>query len=219
MYRSVIFDMDGTLADTCEGIFHAYQYTMEQMGKHFLGAAFVRKAIGAPLTEVFRKTCGMNESETTEAIKHYRNYYRSKGWNEIRIYPGIETVLKTLHKQGYLLGIATLKKEEFAFSILEKANLLSYFDAVCGANREDRLTKADLIRICMKKLGTDPANTVLIGDSEYDAAGAEEVGAASLAVTYGFGFQQQSALEKWHVKMVAHHPDEMIECLLNGEQS
>lgn len=208
MYRCVLFDMDGTLINSYDGIFHAYQYTLKKMNTSFGGDVFVRRAIGAPLPFIFKHVCGMDDSEVPKAIQHYRHYYSEKGKQELKVYDGMKQALHSLKDYGCFLGIATLKKESFAKEILKDLGLLSYFDVVCGMDEEDRLTKTILIKKCMQRANASQNETVLVGDSEFDAAGAKEAGIDFLAVTYGFGFLHRTP-EEFRLKITASMPSEI----------
>lgn len=191
MYKCIVFDMDGTLVNSYQGIERAYRRTFAELGRDFPGEAFVRRAIGAPLPQVFEKMCGMNPEETADAVRAYRAYYDKKGKYEAVVYAGMEETLRTLKAAGLSLGVATLKNKAFAEDILRQGSLFPYFDTVHGMDRDDRFTKADLIRGCMRDTGAAEKETVLVGDSPYDADGAAAAGVAFLAVTYGFGFSDR----------------------------
>lgn len=217
-YKCVLFDMDGTLVDSYEGIFHAYQWTMKQMGREFGGEGFVRQAIGAPLIEVFENLCGMDRRQAEQAASYYRAYYAERGKHEIMVYDGIEETLKRLKNAGFFIGTATLKKENFAKEILKEQGLLSYFDAVCGMDEGDRLTKADLIRRCMAAAKSTKEETVLVGDSVFDAIGAEETEISFLGVTYGFGFCDLDHLKECGVQTGAKTAGEIADLLCSEEK-
>lgn len=178
MYRCVLFDMDGTLIDSYTGIFHAYQWAVQQSGIGFPGDALVRQAIGAPLPYAFETLCGMDSDTTKQAVQQYREYYARKGWHEVSVYPGIEAALKQLKRLGCFIGTATLKREHFAKRILKEQGLISYFDLVSGMDENDTLTKVDLIRCCMRTAKVSRKETILVGDSMFDAASAQEAGVA-----------------------------------------
>lgn len=217
MYKCVLFDMDGTLVNSYEGIFNSYQYTMGKMGNNFEGHEFVRNAIGAPLLFVFEKLCEMDKEKALQAVDYYRSYYAKKGKYQVKAYDGIKETLEKLKKSGYIIGTATLKNETFAKEILEELELLSYFDIVCGMDKDNRLTKADIIRLCMKHANTSHNETILVGDSEFDAIGAKEAGIDFLAVTYGFGFKDQKSLKDYNVKMVAENAYDIAKLLCEKE--
>lgn len=214
MYKHVIFDMDGTLIDSFWGICHAYQYAFSQMGHPFPGKDFVKKAIGAPLTYALEALAGVEEKEIPVFLRLYRDYYKEHGKKECSLYPGIRDCLWRLRQAGCLLGTATLKKESFAVDILKEQNILSCMDAVCGINENDCLHKRDLILNCMDQLGGAPWETILVGDSFFDAEGAAEAGIAFLAVTYGFGFQEKKSLDRYPTVGKAEHPKEIADILL-----
>ena len=218
MYQCVLFDMDGTIVNSYEGIFHAYQWSLEKIGEKFGGDSFVQEAIGAPLVWVFENLCGLSPAKTQQAVAYYREYYARYGKREAHVYKGIEQSLNKLREAGCYLGTATLKKENFAKEMLEGLGILSYFDTVCGMDKDDRFTKADLIRRCMQYAGVPAEKTILVGDSEFDAAGAREAGVDFLAVTYGFGFHDKKALEKWDVTKSADRADEIAERICSRKE-
>ena len=167
-----------------------------------------------PLPEVFERLCGFRPEQTRMAVRYYRQYYDEKGKHEAFAYAGIADTLCRLKAAGYFLGTATLKKEAFALEMLEELELLPYFDAVCGADADGRLAKADLIQMGMGRAGARPQQTVLVGDSLYDAKGARQAGVAFLAVTYGFGFRSaEEARQEPGVSMVARNPEEIARLL------
>lgn len=191
-YQCILFDLDGTLADTFPGILHAYQYAAEKMGLPEPSENLVNEAIGAPLTEVFRKKFGLNQEQTAEAVQYYREQYARTGIMEADRYPHIDEVLRELKARGKLLGVTTLKKEAFAGKILSHLGIDRYMDVILGMDEKDRLTKAELIVKAMTLLGQKREETVLVGDSFYDALGAQEAGVDFIGVTYGFGFQKSA---------------------------
>lgn len=215
-YSCVIFDMDGTLVDSYPGIFNAYRHALEGLGEAFPGDRLVRRAIGAPLPLVFEEMCGLDADRTRQAVALFRAYYAEKGMHEAQAYPGMGEALQRLKGAGCFLGTATLKKEAFARAMLEECGLLPYFDAVCGTDERDSFTKAALIHRCCLSAGAAKADTVLVGDSSYDAEGAREAGVAFLAVTYGFGFPTPDSLAVHGVSMAAASPEEAADRLLEG---
>ena len=214
MYKCVLFDMDGTLVDSFTGIYHAYRWTLDKMGKAFHGETFVRSAIGASLPWVFGQLCGMAPDEIREAIAIYRTYYAEKGRYEAKVYDGMEDTLIRLRDAGCFLGTATLKKESFAKEMLKDLGLSPYFDLVCGMDADDRLTKSDLIRRGMQYAGAAGSETVLVGDSEFDAIGAREAGVDFLAVTYGFGFRSREDLKETNSAMIADSASEIADRII-----
>lgn len=209
MYKCVLFDMDGTLVNTYQGIFNSYKYAFGKMNLEFQGEKFVGKMIGAPLLSVFKKHVGLSDEQAEQAVSYYREYYSELGKEEAFTYEGIEKSLIQLKDRGVLLGVATLKRETFAKEILHNLNLEQYFDIICGIDERDHMTKADLLKKCMKQLEVSAEETLLVGDSEYDAEGAEEAGVAFMAVLYGFGFKETESMKKNKMHFVAETGEEI----------
>ncbi|MGI6011843.1 MAG: HAD family hydrolase [Ruminococcus sp.] len=216
MYKCILFDLDGTLVNSFEGICHAYEMAFQKIKKPFPGKDFVRKAIGAPLPFAFRHLAGVAEEEIVQAVACYREYYHAEGIREAFVYEGVQKVLAELKARGCFLGTATLKKEEFARKMLQQLGLLSYFSAVCGTDEKDSATKAELILRAMKLAQADRRNTILVGDTPYDERGAGEAGVDFLAVTYGFGFCGSKPQEISRAVYVAQKASEILPFLIRA---
>ena len=216
MYKCIVYDMDGTLVNSYEGIFNAYQWVSERMGVEFGGAATVYQAIGSPLPYAFQQFWDMNPAQIPRAVAYYRDYYARKGKDQAEVYEGMEGTLRQLREAGYFLGVATLKREIFAEDMLRRQGLLPYFDVVCGMDEGDSATKSDLIKRCMRYANVSGDETVLVGDSAYDAVGAAQAGVTFLAVTYGFGFQDREAAIEAGAAMTAETAEEIGRLLSRG---
>lgn len=209
-YSCIIFDLDGTLANTYPGIYNSYHYACERMGMESPTNTIVGEAIGAPLLEVFEQRFHLDKEDALIAVEHYRKYYASNGIYEANAYDGMADTLDYLKRNGYLLGVATLKKEEFAVKILEELNLAKYFDVIVGMNSGDNLTKAQMLDKVSMMLNVDKSTAILVGDSSYDAVGAAEAEMDFIAVTYGFGFKTTSDTNKYTTIAVADTAYDLI---------
>lgn len=188
-YKCILFDLDGTLADTFPGILHSYQYAARETGFPEPDEQIAGEVIGAPLAEVFRVRFGLSEELTKQALYHYRHYYAENGIHEAILYPGMKDTLAKLKQEGYLLAVTTLKKEAFAKEMLKSLGVSEYFDVILGMNDSDTATKADIVKKALAILETQNDEAVLVGDSSYDAIGAEQANVDFIAVTYGFGYK------------------------------
>lgn len=214
-YNCVLFDMDGTLVNTYQGIYNSYKYAFEKLQLSFPGEKLVGKVIGAPLFSVFKDVLNFSEEKASKATEYYRQYYSENGRKEVSVYEGMEDTLKELKKSGCILGVATLKREDFAIEILNDLNLSKYFDIVCGIDKNDKLTKAQLIERCICLNQGTKEQTILVGDSEYDAEGAKEARVDFCAVLYGFGFNEAKSLKNKQISMIAENPSEIFSIISN----
>lgn len=212
-YKAVIFDMDGTLVNTYGGIFNSYTYAARQMGLTLPDDALVGAAIGAPLSEVFATRFGLEEESVRIAVDHYRHYYAESGFKEVEIYDGITELLIYLKNNGYKLAIATLKREDFARNIVKILNLDKFFDVVYGIDDNDKLTKSDIINKCLDTLSLTRDIALYVGDSFYDAVGAEQSGLDFAGVTYGFGFKNEQDIGEYNHRMCIATPQDLIDRL------
>lgn len=215
-YRLVIFDMDGTLADTSPGIIRCHQYAHRMMGRSEPDKETLRSIIGGPLLETYRTVFGFSEEDARRAMMFYRQRYAEKGIYEAELYPGMKEVLHTLKEQGLMLGIATLKAEPFAKTIVRHLGIAGCFDAVLGIDEQDQRSKAELIRLCMTALSAVREETVLIGDSIHDWKGAQEAQVDFIGVTYGFGLQKGASPEGI---ILCHSPAELPQTLLTEDKA
>ncbi|MCC8161574.1 MAG: HAD family hydrolase [Lachnospiraceae bacterium] len=216
MRKCILFDLDGTLTESGEGITKSVQYALEKMGKPEADAAKLRVFIGPPLIEQFMEYSGMSRTEAEEAVVYYRERYATIGIFENRPYPGIEEMLKILKEKGNTLVVASSKPEFYVLKILEHFHIRDYFDEVVGATMDEKRTgKADVIAEALTRLksGEKRENIVMVGDKEHDIIGARKNGIPCIAVSYGYGTMQELLSEKPF--RIVRSVDELQEVLLN----
>lgn len=185
MYKTVIFDLDGTLIDTSSGVIVCGKYALEKLGMEEITDEQARRFLGPPLAESFPEIFGVSPENVDEAIELFREKYNSQQYNAT-VYDGIIELLEFLKEKGVKIAVATLKHESFAAGVLEHFGIAKYFDLICGASTEAESKKEVLINRILEELNTSSDNAVLIGDTRFDARGAKNAGVDFLAVTYGF---------------------------------
>lgn len=184
-WDTILFDLDGTLTDSGPGIMTGIMYAVEKMGLPSHPRDFYRAFIGPPLIWSFETLLGLDEDQAKLAIKTYREYYMETGIWENTPYPGVKDLLANLKAAGRKLGVATSKPEVMALQVLERFDLLPWFDCVCGASlQEDRDQKAEAIERCLRQLG---GRAVMVGDRVHDIRGAHENRIPCIGVLYGYG--------------------------------
>lgn len=183
-YKNILFDLDGTLIDSYEGIACGINKVVEEFGVE-LPKNVYKYFIGPPLTESFSKY--LPDLDIKEVLKVFRSYYLTVGVYEYCLYDGIKDMLSTLKSQGYKLYVATSKREDTAIAILEHSDILGYFERVFGAGFETRKEKFEVLEYAFADSDIVKSESVLIGDTMYDVDGARIVGIDSIAIAYGFG--------------------------------
>lgn len=146
MYQTILFDLDGTLTDSGQGILNSVAYALEKMGIEEPDIANLNRFIGPPLYESFSRFYQLSPEDTQSAVDAFRVYFKEKGMFENQLYPGIIPLLEELRTAGKTLVIATSKPEIFAKQILEHFGIAHYFDVIAGASLDSsRISKADVI--------------------------------------------------------------------------
>ncbi len=109
MYQYILFDLDGTLTDSKEGITKSAQYALRSFGIEEKNLDKLEPFIGPPLSDSFREFYGMNEADTEKAVRTFRERFETVGITENKIYPGVKEMLQELKDNGCLLAIASCK--------------------------------------------------------------------------------------------------------------
>ncbi len=212
---TILFDLDGTLTESGEGIIKSVQYALECVGRPEHDRQKLRVFIGPPLKEQFMHYTGMSLEEAERALACYRERFSTIGIYENRLYDGIEAMLRLLSEAGHVLAVASSKPEPFVERVLDWFNIRSYFIEVIGATMDEKRThKAEVVEEALRRLGIgeDRSDVIMVGDKEHDVFGARAHGIPCAAVAYGYGGED----ELTHAKPlhIAGSVDELTEFLL-----
>lgn len=222
MYKLVIFDFDGTIADTSLGIINSVKYVQKKMVLPQITRSQLYSHIGPPMEESYQQNFGLTGEKLKQAVFLHKEYAVRQGYRELEVYDGIPELLEQLHSIGVHTAIATLKAQTTAEKILEEFHLADAFDMVIGSNSEKPMTKAQMLTYCMEQFTCKQPETVLIGDSKYDAVGAEQADIPFIAVTYGFGFGSEQEVSAYkHVSVCENVTalTDFIICQTDGERT
>jgi phosphoglycolate phosphatase-like HAD superfamily hydrolase len=182
----VIFDLDGTLTDSAEGIVSSFRHALGSVGAVVPEGDLAGMVVGPPMHHTL-KTLGLGE-QTDAAIAAYREDYLTRGWAINRLFDGIPALLADLKAAGIRLAVATSKAEPTAQRILAHFGLADYFEVIAGASVDgSRATKADVVAHALAGLGTVPDRVVMVGDRLHDVEGAAEHGIDTVVVGWGYG--------------------------------
>ena len=186
MEKAILFDLDGTLTDSGEGIINCAEPAMRHFGLPIPNREEMRTFVGPPLEDTFRRF-GVPADRVEEAIAVYRSRYIPIGKFENTPYPGIRELLETLKGEGCRLYVATSKPEGMSVEILEHFGLAQYFDRICGATLDaSRSTKEGVIVSLAEQNGRTDI-MVMVGDTKFDILGAKAHGIPAIGVAWGYG--------------------------------
>lgn len=184
-----VFDVDGTLLDTTEGVLSSVKYTIDHFGFEPLSEQKLKKFIGPPIQNSFAHAYGLSGDILQEIAGVFRERYKDEDLLKAKPYDGIYEAMDMLADKGVKIAVATYKRQDYAEKILHHFGFDRYTEIMYGADHENKLKKRDIIEKCIKDSGiSDYSSVVMIGDSDNDAIGAQDIGVNFIAVTYGFGF-------------------------------
>lgn len=185
MYRTILFDFDGTVFDTGEGVTKSVQYAARAFGFKADDLSALRAFVGPPLRETFERQFGVDEKTAVAMVEKYRERYSGAGLRECRPYPGIAALIEKLRGAGQTVAVATGKPTVFTNEILEAHGMEACFDAVLGSELDGtRSQKWEVISALLKRFGAEGA--VMVGDRDNDVLGAKICGIPCIGVAYGY---------------------------------
>ena len=186
MIKYVLFDFDGTVYDTAEGITKSIRWALNKRGMD-AELQDLRKFVGPPLAERFMEVYGFEEKEALEMVRVFRERYAPVGIFESAPFPGIRELLLSLKAAGLVTGVATSKPQNMAEQLIERSALTDCFDIIVGSfigPNNDK--KWEILTRAMEGLGASKENTVLVGDTKYDVEGAKICGIPCVGVRWGY---------------------------------
>ena len=190
-FKYYLFDLDGTLTESEEGITKSAAYALEKMGFPAMTQAELRKFIGPPLLDSFTRFCGMSPEQAEEAVAHYRARYTTVGWKENIVYSGVPRLLRSLKQHGAYIALASSKPAPSCKKILKYFGLLPLFDAISAPDFGMKDPgKAHLVA-CALPEGVNPAEACMVGDRLFDMQGAKAVGVTAVGAEYGYGSREE----------------------------
>lgn len=208
--KSILFDLDGTLTDSGEGIINCASLALEHFGIDLPDRETMRQFVGPPLVDSFAKF-GVPAEDLEEAVRIYRSRYIPIGKYENTPYPGIRELLEKLLEHGHKLYVATAKPEDMSLDILNYFDFAKYFTCICGASLDtSRNTKSAVIGYLIEKTGLD-GSAVMVGDTAFDVLGAKVYGIPTIGVAWGYGKVED--MEQAGAAGIACSMDELFEML------
>ena len=206
--KAILFDLDGTLTDSAEGILNCVAPALEHFGLPVYDRETMIVFVGPPLYETFPKF-GVPADGVQTAIDIFRARYCTLGKYENKPFPGIVEMLTTLRAQGHKLYVATSKVEDQAVDILNHFDLAQYFDIIAGATRDgSRSTKEDVIAYLKEQAGPI-GQAIMVGDTIFDINGAVAHNIPGIGVEWGYGKVEDMIAAG--ASAIAKSPEHLIE--------
>ena len=219
MYRYLLFDLDGTITKSEEGIFNCIKYALDWAGIPYPEQSVFRSFIGPSLYDSFVREFGMDDAKAKEMVAKYRERYNVVGLFEAEVYDKVAYTLRSLKERGCVLSVATSKPTEPTLRILEKFDVRKYFDVVVGSNPDGTGSdKKNIISQVLASLEKDHSLTeemiktgrvAMIGDRRYDIEGGKACGLQTIGVLYGYGSREE--FEAAGADHIVETPDEILE--------
>ena len=209
-----LFDLDGTISSSADGIKLCIQKTLDKMGKEHPDLSDYSKYIGPPLVHTFKNLCGLSETEAQTAVEIYVKFYDEFGIDANKLYDNMEKVLGTLRNNGVKLAVCSSKHEDIATLVVKKLGVYDYFLSICGsAVDSSRKEKHELIPYALSKIGgKDTDRVVMIGDTKFDALGAKQCSVDFIGVTYGYGDKKD--MVDAGAEVFADTPEDLLKFML-----
>ena len=186
MIRNVIFDFDGTLADTTQGIIRCTQATLEEMDLPVASAERIQATIGLPLRECFERGTDTPAERLDEAVATYRRLFNGIAVPVTVLYDGVAPTLRLLQERGLRLSIATSRGHASLVMLLEKLGIREHFCELAATDAVAHPTPApDLALLLMERTGARPGETLVVGDTVFDIRMGRSAGCRTCGVTFG----------------------------------
>lgn len=220
MFQYCLFDLDGTLTDSREGITKSVQYGLKCVGIDEPDLKKLEVFIGPPLLDSFMGIYGLDEATAKKAIAFYRERFAPIGIYENKVFPGVPKMLTTLQKEGVHLAVASSKPQPFVHRVLQHFDIEKYFEVIVGSELDGRRgTKEEVVEEALLRLGVLDMSEkqrfdccAMIGDRKFDIQGAKAYGLTGVGVR--FGFAPEGELEAEGANMIAETVEELTELLL-----
>lgn len=211
-YDYYLFDFDGTIAETGEGIRKSVAYSLEKMGWPVPEKSVLDQFIGPPLHYGYMHFVGMTEAQAEQAVALYRERYVKTGLFESCLYPGMKDLLQTLKNRGAYVAVASGKPETMLKTLADYFDLNGCLDAIAGISLDAR--DADKQALICRALpeGADPNRVCMVGDRCFDIDAARALGIAGIGAGYGYG--PEGELKKSGAERIFEDVTSMAEWLL-----
>jgi len=183
----VLFDFDGTLADSFPGIVASFQHALKSVGVNGIANEQIHCLIGSPLEKMFEALVSEEKHGLAEEfLANYRKHYPENALANTRLFPHVKETLQALKERGKKLAVATTKKHENIDPLLKGLGIAKLFDFVLGYDDVENTKPApDMILLGLEKAGTEAEKAVMVGDHVFDVKASVAAGVKAIGVSFG----------------------------------
>lgn len=186
MIKNILFDFDGTLADTAPGILATQVATFTKMGIPVPTEAQMRSGIGLPLGESLRKAANLPDELIDEAVTTYRALFPIYEVGNVSVFPKVYETLEELKARGIRMAIATSRGSNSLGTFLERFDMARFFeDKVTATDKLPAKPAPDIVLALLDRMGISKDETLVIGDTIFDIGMGNAAGCRTCAVTWG----------------------------------
>lgn len=180
---NILFDFDGTLADTAQGVKESVAFALDSLS--IAHSPITDDVVGPSPYYLYKTVFKLNENNAKKAVALHRKYSEQEAYKSAKIYDGVLQTLLTLQKCGIKLFIVSLKKESTIKKIISSNGLNSFFQQIIGVNRDETVSKTDLLRLIGSII--DFKETLYVGDTQADYECCKSIGLGFCFAEYGYG--------------------------------
>ena len=212
--RLVLFDFDGTIADTLPGITNTARRVLLERGYPEDVLGDLSRLVGPPFPQAFSLVYGVSADEAVAITARYREIYATGGPTLWPTFAGMPGLLGNLRAAGRRVAVASSKRQEMVSHALADEGIIDLFDVARG-KRDDRTGSKDaVIAAVLSDMGVSPDDAVMVGDRKYDVEAASANGIPCVGVLYGHTCEREELEEAGACDIVETVED--LECLLLG---
>ena len=212
--KNIIFDLDGTLIDSSDGVVEAVNYSLEQLGEPTQPPEKIKPFIGFSLSKMYPH---FSDKPVKELYHHFQVKAADTVVSSTVILPDVEEVIVKLFNSGYNLAIASTKIRPHIEGIIEKFNWHNYFPVFSGGNEVEQVKPApDIFNLTMERMKAEPDSTVVVGDTINDIIAAQAIGLKVIGVKspYDDGKDIQRLEPDYYIGKIKN----LMEVLSNGKR-
>jgi phosphoglycolate phosphatase len=188
MSQAIIFDLDGTLVDSCATCVDILSQMIEDRGAdHEIDRIFAREFMSLGGQTMVTTLLGPVAQDPVEDLKEFRSRYQAKPTCPSTLFPGVLEGLQSVHDKGLRLAICSNKPQNLCENVLRDTEIARYFEVIVGGSPSKRPKPAtDLLDATLAALGCRPHDCLFVGDSELDYWAASALSMPFAFLTYGY---------------------------------